>query len=185
MSGTSVVSGLSSGIDWRDILDQLRAVEYKRVELVQDRKKTYEDRLSAWQSINTKLLAFKTAAGTVNKATSFNIYAPSLSSNTATAAEDILSATANGRRPRDLPDHGQRKGECAETLNDHVCQSDDVAQSLRRSRCRRPDRQHHGQRYAGRSSRQAERSQYRDGSLGSHSLHYQVRGHRLQAGPDE
>ncbi len=42
MGGTNVVSGLSSGIDWRDILDQLKAVEYKRVELIQDRRKTYD-----------------------------------------------------------------------------------------------------------------------------------------------
>jgi flagellar hook-associated protein 2 len=95
MSGTNVVSGLSSGIDWRNILDQLKAVEYKRVELVQGHKKTYEDRLSAWQSMNTKLLAFKTAAGTLNKTTSFNVYTPSLASNTTTAAEDILSANAS------------------------------------------------------------------------------------------
>ncbi len=95
MGGTSVVSGLSSGIDWRDILDQLKAAEYKRVELIQDRRKTYTDRLSAWQTINTKLLAFKTAAGTLNKASGFNIYTTALSSNTATAAEDILSVTTD------------------------------------------------------------------------------------------
>ena len=95
MSGTSVVSGLSSGIDWRDILDQLKAVEYKRVELLQDRRKTYEDRLSAWQAINTKLLAFKTAAGTLNTTSRFNLYTTSLTSDTATAAEDILSATTS------------------------------------------------------------------------------------------
>jgi flagellar hook-associated protein 2 len=95
MSGTSVISGLSSGIDWRDILDQLKAVEYKRVELLQDRRKTYEDRISAWQAINTKLLAFKTAAGTLNTTSSFNLYSTSLASDTATAAEDIVSATAS------------------------------------------------------------------------------------------
>jgi flagellar hook-associated protein 2 len=93
MSGTNVVSGLASGLDWRDILDQLRAVEYKRVELIQDRRKTYTDRLSTWQSINTKLLAFKTAAGTLNRTAGFNIYTTSLASNTSTAAEDILSVT--------------------------------------------------------------------------------------------
>src|SRR5512139_195095 len=95
MGGTSVVSGLSSGIDWRDILDQLKAVEYKRVELIQDRRKTYTDRLSTWQTINTKLLAFKTAAGTLNRTAGFNIYTTSLASNTTTAAEDILSVTTS------------------------------------------------------------------------------------------
>jgi flagellar hook-associated protein 2 len=95
MSGTSVVSGLSSGIDWRNILDQLKAAESKRVELVQGHKKTYEDRRSAWQTMNNKLLAFKTASGTLNKATGFNLYTASFASDTTTAAEDILSATTS------------------------------------------------------------------------------------------
>ena len=93
--GTSMVSGLSSGIDWRTIIDQLYAIEHKRVELVEERRTTYQDRLSAWQSINTKLLSLKTTAATLNKTTSFNLYTTSLSSSTSTDADDILAATAS------------------------------------------------------------------------------------------
>ena len=92
---TSMVSGLSSGIDWRTIIDQLYALEHKRVELVEERRTTYQDRLSAWQSINTKLLSLKTTAGTLNKTTNFNLYATSLASSTSTDADDILAATAS------------------------------------------------------------------------------------------
>jgi len=94
MSASSV-SGLSSGIDWRSIIDQLTEVEYKRVEVIEARKTTYQERLSAWQSINSLLLSFKTAAGTLNTVSSFNLFTPSLSSSTATDAEDILSATTS------------------------------------------------------------------------------------------
>jgi len=92
-TSTSSVSGVSSGIDWRSIVDQLREVEHKPIDLLEARKTTYQDRLSAWQSINSKLLSLKTVAGTLNRMTDFNLYLPSLSSNTTTDAEDILSAT--------------------------------------------------------------------------------------------
>lgn len=95
MGGTSVISGLSSGIDWRKIIDQLREVEQKKVELIEERKKTYEDRLSAWQSINTKLLSLKTAAGNLNTTSHFNLYTTTLSSNTTTDAGDILSVSTS------------------------------------------------------------------------------------------
>jgi len=95
MAATSVVSGLASGLDWRKIIDQLRQVEYQKIDLVQDRKKVYEDRLSAWQSINTKLLSFKTSANTLNKSSSFNLYTTSLASNTTTKADDVLSVAAS------------------------------------------------------------------------------------------
>ncbi|MGB9697811.1 MAG: flagellar filament capping protein FliD [Thermodesulfobacteriota bacterium] len=93
MAGTSMVSGLASGLDWQKIIEQLRAVEHKRIDLIESRKKTYTDKLSAWQAINTKLLSLKTTAGKLNKPAYFNLYTVSLSSNTTTDAEDILSAT--------------------------------------------------------------------------------------------
>ena len=93
MAGTSVVSGLSSGIDWRNIIDQLKKVERQKIGLVESRKKVYQDRISAWQGINTKLLSLKTAAGKLNQTSGFNVYTTSLSSNTTTDADDILSAS--------------------------------------------------------------------------------------------
>ena len=60
---TSLVSGLSSGFDWKSMIDQLMQVEHKSVDLVDDQKTKYEDQLSEWQSFNTKLLSLKTAAG--------------------------------------------------------------------------------------------------------------------------
>ncbi|HSR12095.1 MAG TPA: flagellar filament capping protein FliD, partial [Thermodesulfobacteriota bacterium] len=95
MAATNQVSGLSSGFDWKTMLEQLREVETRKVTLIQNRQKTYRDRLSAWQGINTKLLSLKTAAETLNKAKQFSLYNTSLSSSTTTDAKDILSATAS------------------------------------------------------------------------------------------
>jgi len=95
LAGTSVVSGLSSGLDWRNIIDQLRKLEHQKIDLVENRKKVYQDRISAWQGVNTKLLSLKTAAGKLNQTSGFNVYTTSLSSNTATDADDILSASTS------------------------------------------------------------------------------------------
>jgi len=94
-TGTSSVSGVSSGIDWGNIVEQLREVEHKRIDVLEAQKTTYQERLSAWQSINSLLLSLKTAAGALNRITSFNLYIPSLSSNTTTDAGEILSATTS------------------------------------------------------------------------------------------
>jgi len=92
-TGTSSISGVSSGIDWRNIIDQLTEVEHKPIDVLEARKTTYQERLSAWQSINSKLLSLKTVAGALNRTSDFNLYIPSLSSSTTADAEDILFAT--------------------------------------------------------------------------------------------
>lgn len=91
MSATSMVSGLASGLDWKNIIDQLRKIEYKKIELIQDQKKTYEEKVKAWQSINTKLLSLKTASQTLNRPKHFNLYNPILTSNTTEDPTEILS----------------------------------------------------------------------------------------------
>jgi len=93
MAATGVVSGLASGLDWRKIIDQLRQIEYKKIEMVEGRKKIHEERTSAWQRLNTQLLSLKKSAGALNKPAGFNLYTTALSSDTTTKAEDILSVT--------------------------------------------------------------------------------------------
>ncbi len=79
MTGTNVVSGL----DWRNIIDQLRASEQQKIQLIEDHKQAEQDRISTWQSINTKLLPLKTAAGNLNEIGDFSLFTPSLTLNTA------------------------------------------------------------------------------------------------------
>jgi flagellar hook-associated protein 2 len=87
-------SGLSSGVDWRSMIDQLIQVDHKRVDLVSTRKSEQQSRLKAWQDFNTKLLALKEAADGLRAAKAFNLYRTSLNSSSATDAEDLLSVSA-------------------------------------------------------------------------------------------
>lgn len=88
------ISGLSSGIDWGGLIDQLREAEYERVDLLEQSKTSYQKKLNAWQDINTLLLSFMNEAEDLNRTSDFNLHVTSLSSNSSTEAEDVLSASA-------------------------------------------------------------------------------------------
>ena len=91
---TNLIAGLSSGFDWRSMIDQLMAIEHKRVDLVENRKSEYESKLEIFQSINTKLLSFKTQAETLAKSDAFNVFTSSLTTNSTTyKASDFLSVS--------------------------------------------------------------------------------------------
>ena len=75
---TNLVSGLSSGFDWKSMIDQLMQVEHKKVDLVGEQQTTYKNQLTEWQSFNTKLLALKTAAGALKDPEDFNLYTSSI-----------------------------------------------------------------------------------------------------------
>jgi flagellar hook-associated protein 2 len=93
MASTTSVSGLSSGIDWRSLIDQLRTAEHRPVDLLTKQKGTYGDKLKAWQELNTKLLSLKTAAEKLNTAKGLNLFTNSTSSSSATDPNDLLTAT--------------------------------------------------------------------------------------------
>jgi len=89
---TNLISGLSSGFDWRSMIDQLMEIEHRKVDLVEDRKTEYENKLSEWQSFNTNLLALKTAAGDLKDPDDFDVYTSTMASdNNDVDASDILS----------------------------------------------------------------------------------------------
>ena len=93
MAGSGFISGLSSGFDWRNMIDQLRAVEHRRVDLVTNQKTATQNQLKAWKELNTKLLALKTSAEKLKGADDFNIFSSSLSSSSSTKAEDLLAVS--------------------------------------------------------------------------------------------
>ena len=93
---TNLVSGLSSGFDWRSMIDQLMEIEHKRVDLVENQKTEYEDQLSEWQSFNTKLLSLKTAATDLSDTEDFDVYTSDMTSNSSTVdASDLFSVSAS------------------------------------------------------------------------------------------
>ena len=93
---TNLISGLSSGFDWRSMIDQLIAVEHRRVDLIEDRKGDYESKLTEWQSFNTKLLSLKTAAEGLKSSEDFYLYLPNMTTNSSTvSASDLISVSTS------------------------------------------------------------------------------------------
>jgi len=93
---TNFVSGLSSGFDWESVVTQLIAIEHQRVDLVEEKQTAAEKKLAEWQSFNTKLLALKTAAGSLKDAEDFNLFTASMTTDSATVeGADLLSVTAS------------------------------------------------------------------------------------------
>lgn len=93
---TNLISGLVSGFDWRTMIDQLIAIEHRRVDLVEDQKSEYQSKLSILQSINTKLLSFKTQAETLASSDAFNVFTSSLTTDSADySASSFLSVSTS------------------------------------------------------------------------------------------
>ncbi len=86
------ISGLSSGIDWRNMIDQMIAVDHQVVDNLTTQRSGLESKQKAWQEINTKLSALKSAAEKLRDLDNFSVFTTALSSNSSTDAEDILSA---------------------------------------------------------------------------------------------
>ncbi|MBW2138890.1 MAG: flagellar filament capping protein FliD [Deltaproteobacteria bacterium] len=93
---TNLVAGLSSGFDWRSMIDQLMAVEHRRVDLVEAQKTEYEAKLEILQDINSKLLSLKTQASTLASSDAFSVFTSSLSSDSATyEASNFLTVSTS------------------------------------------------------------------------------------------
>jgi len=88
MAGTSSISGVISGLDTSGILSQLREVEMSSVYRLQAQQKTLNERLSNWQTFNTKLLSLKTAISSLTLTSAYNERSVSVSDET------VISATA-------------------------------------------------------------------------------------------
>ena len=96
---TNLISGLSSGFDWRSMIDQLISIDRGRVDLVEDKKTEYESQLAEWQNVNTMLLSLKTASGALSTESAFNVYTSGTTSSsetgTPTAASSLLTVSTN------------------------------------------------------------------------------------------
>jgi len=90
------ISGLSSGIDWKSMIEQLEQVEVAaKINPLNTQKAKYQNKVSAWDSLGSKLSGLLSAVGNLKDSTDYNVFAVSLSSSSASvSADSILSATA-------------------------------------------------------------------------------------------
>lgn len=93
---TNQISGLSSGFDWRTMIDQLITVEHSRVDLVSSKKTDSQTKLTEWQTINSKLLSFRTSAGDLKDPDDFGLFKAVMTTDSSTVkASDLLAVSAS------------------------------------------------------------------------------------------
>lgn len=59
MSSSTTISGVSSGIDWRSTIDSLMQIERRKVTLLENRQSSQQQKLDAWRTLNSSLLALQ------------------------------------------------------------------------------------------------------------------------------
>jgi len=96
MASTNLISGLSSGFDWRSMIDQIIKIDQQKVDLVENQKTEYESKLSEWQSFNTQLLSLKTSAEKIADPDNFNLFTTGMSTDSAVVdAADLVSVSVD------------------------------------------------------------------------------------------
>ena len=97
MSGTVSMSGLVSNTNWSALIESLINAEKASTENpLTESKNKYSEKLSAWQSFNTKLSALTDYIDTssLNKTKGYNVFSSSLTStDSSITASSILSAS--------------------------------------------------------------------------------------------
>ncbi|HFE53022.1 MAG TPA: hypothetical protein ENK07_06245, partial [Bacteroidetes bacterium] len=69
--------GLASGLDTKQIIEQLMAIEHRPVDMLAQRQNHYEDLLEAWREVNSKLLSLKSVAENLSELSAFHLYSSS------------------------------------------------------------------------------------------------------------
>lgn len=92
--GTSSVSGLVSGFDTDSIIEKMIEVAGAAKDTLTAKETTEKSKLTAWQTINTDLLAVETKISALAKSSAFNSYtATSSNTNVLTVSADTSAAT--------------------------------------------------------------------------------------------
>ena len=94
-SGVQNISGLVSGIDWRETVSQLMAIEARRVTVVQNKVSKTEEKVTAWKKVESYMKSIQTAAQNLNDADSWDVFSASITSdNTNVKPVDLLTVSA-------------------------------------------------------------------------------------------
>ncbi len=94
MPGTSTIGGLITGLDTATLIDQLIAISRRRIDLVANNQTTYSNKLGAYQSLNTKLLSFKSKADILRSVDTFNVFKNAITTDSTNfKASELLSVS--------------------------------------------------------------------------------------------
>lgn len=89
------ISGVASGIDWQETISLIMQIESQPMLLLEARKDTYQEKLEAWQSINSKLLSLKSTMEGMDELDELLTKAVS-STDTTVATASATSAAISG-----------------------------------------------------------------------------------------
>ncbi|GAX88902.1 flagellar filament capping protein FliD [Effusibacillus lacus] len=89
MSNGISFTGLSSGLDWNSLVNQLMEIERLPLQRMETQRSNYSSEKSIWQQINTKLSAFDTALADLKLDATFN------SKKVISSKEEIVKGTAD------------------------------------------------------------------------------------------
>ncbi len=95
-SSVQSISGLVSGLDWRETVSQLMAIEGQRVTLVESKVSQAEEKIDAWKKVETYMKSIQTSSKNLNNSDSWDIFSATMtSSNADVKASDLLSLSAS------------------------------------------------------------------------------------------
>ena len=93
-------SGLASGIQWRDMVDQIMALEASRkLRPVTDRQTTEQKRFDAWGSFSSLVSKFRDATKALRDGSAFGTFKVAASAS-ATTGREVVCASASVRANR-------------------------------------------------------------------------------------
>ncbi|MBD3275356.1 MAG: flagellar filament capping protein FliD [Candidatus Marinimicrobia bacterium] len=89
------ISGISSGIDWGNMIDQLIEIEMQPVKRIESKQKDIQTEINAWQDFNTKISTLQSSLDAIRDAGSLNILKSTLTASGGTDPNSILSISTD------------------------------------------------------------------------------------------
>ncbi len=87
------ISGLASGLDWRNIIDQIIQIERRGISVYQNQRDKYDSQLAEWKNIQAKLQSLQDIVRSLKKEKAFKLFTSSLSSSSSKSPDDILKVS--------------------------------------------------------------------------------------------
>ncbi len=94
------VSGLISGLNWREIIDQIIEIDRGRVSLLEGRRDFFNGQLAEWKNINSKLLDLQSVAQELTLEKTYKLFSSNLASSSSTDPEDIINISTTNSAAR-------------------------------------------------------------------------------------
>jgi flagellar hook-associated protein 2 len=91
MASITTISGVATGIDWKETVDALMQIEQRKVTLLENRRSTQNNRLGAWRTLNTRMLSLKTSMDALEESSTF------LKNSASVGDAAVLAATAGSK----------------------------------------------------------------------------------------